>query len=109
MNNERIQQLLQFLQEDPNDPFTIYALAMEYLNHDQGQAIHYFEKLLTEHPGYLPTYYHAAALYAALGDRPKTEILYALGLQLAREQNNHKTFQELQRALQMFRDEAEEW
>ena len=109
MNNARIQQLLQFVQEEPNEPFNVYALAMEYLNHDQGQAVHYFEKLLTEHPGYLPTYYHAAALYTNLGDRPKVEMLYDLGLQLAREQGNEKTFQELRRAQQAFHDDEDEW
>lgn len=108
MNNERIQQLLQFVQEEPGEPFNVYALALEYLSDDQGQALHYFEKLLAEHPGYLPAYYHAAALYADIGDRPKTELLYDLGLQLAREQGNDKTFQELKRAQQAFRDEEDE-
>lgn len=107
MNNERIQQLLQFVQDEPNEPFNVYALAMEYLSNDQGQALHYMEKLLTEHPGYLPTYYHAAALYAEIGDRAKTELLYELGLQLAREQGNDKTFQELKRAQQAFRDDED--
>ncbi len=108
MNADRITHLLHFVEEQPHEPFNVYALAMEYLTDNPGQALHYFEKLLTEHPQYLPTYYHAAAVYAQLGDRPKAEMLYDIGLQLARQQNNQKTYDELNRALQQFRDEDEE-
>ncbi|GAA4469406.1 hypothetical protein GCM10023189_56380 [Nibrella saemangeumensis] len=107
MNNDRIQQLLRFVQEQPEDPFNVYALAMEYRGEDPGQALHYFEKLLTEHPGYLATYYHAAELYEEMGDRPKASMLYQRGLELARDQQNQKTFDELNRAYRRFLDEED--
>lgn len=107
MNQERIQQLLQFVQEEPNQPFNVYALAMEYIQDDPGQAQLYFEKLLLEHPQYLPTYYHVAQLYADQGNRQKATMYYDFGLQLAREQGNQKTFDELQRAYRAFQDEEE--
>jgi Tfp pilus assembly protein PilF len=107
MNHERIQQLLQFVQEEPSEPFNVYALAQEYLATNPGQAQHYFEKLLTEHPMYLPTYYHAAQLYADLGHRDRAAELYDFGLQLARQQGNEKTFEELKRAYRAFQDEEE--
>lgn len=65
MDNNRLELLLQFYEEDSQDPFNAYALAMEYLNKDTAKAKVYFDTLLDEHPSYLPTYYHAAALYAA--------------------------------------------
>ena len=43
MNNERLKQLLQFLQEDPNDPFNIYCLANEYKNFDAPKAMKYYQ------------------------------------------------------------------
>ena len=107
MNNERVQQLLQFVQDEPGEPFNVYALAMEYLAENPGQAQHYFEKLLVEHPQYLPTYYHVAQLYADLGDRGKAAMYYDFGLQLAHEQGNQKTFDELRRAYRMFQDDEE--
>jgi Tfp pilus assembly protein PilF len=107
MNNERIQQLLQFIQNEPDEPFNVYALAMEYLSTNPAQAQHYFEKLLNEHPQYLPTYYHAAQLYANIGDRTKASMYYDFGMQLARQQNNQKTFDELQRAYRTFQDDEE--
>ncbi|GAB3893343.1 tetratricopeptide repeat protein [Spirosoma agri] len=107
MNNERIQQLIRFVQEEPNEPFNIYALAMEFLGSKPDQARIYFDQLLAEHPDYLPTYYHAAALYADLDKRDKAAALYEKGINLARKQTNQKTLQELQRAQQAFDDDEE--
>lgn len=107
MNNDRIQQLIRFVQEEPNDPFNVYALAMEFINGQPKQARPYFDQLLTDHPDYLPTYYHAAALYANSGDRDRAAALYEKGITLARTQNNQKTLLELQRAKQAF--DEEDW
>ncbi|MBD2753612.1 tetratricopeptide repeat protein [Spirosoma validum] len=109
MNNERIQQLIRFVQEEPNEPFNVYALAMEFLNEQPEQARVYFDQLLTVHPDYLPTYYHAAALYADIEERGKAAELYEKGIALARLQNNQKTLLELQRAQQAFEDDEDEW
>ncbi|GAB4031496.1 tetratricopeptide repeat protein [Spirosoma jeollabukense] len=109
MNTERIQQLIQFVQEEPGEPFNVYALAMEYLNSQPEQARIYFDQLLTEYPDYLPTYYHAAALYAELDQRDRAADLYEKGIKLALAQNNQKTLLELQRAQQAFEDDEDEW
>ena len=109
MNNDRIQQLIRFVQEEPGEPFNVYALAMEYMNGNPEQARVYFDQLLTEYPDYLPTYYHAAALYAEKGERDKAAGLYEAGLALAKTQGNDKTYRELQRAKQAFDDDAEDW
>ncbi|GAB3780920.1 hypothetical protein GCM10028818_34010 [Spirosoma horti] len=109
MNNERIQQLIRFVEEEPNDPFNIYALAMEYMSSQPAQARLYFDQLLTNHPGYLPTYYHAAALYAELDERERAAELYEKGILLAKAQQNQKTLQELERAQQAFDDDDDDW
>lgn len=108
MNQDRIQQLLQFVQEEPGELFNVYALGMEYLAENPAQAQHYFERLLTDHPQYLPTYYHAAQLYADLGNRPKAAELYDFGLMLAKQQGDQKTFDELNRAYRNFKGDEEE-
>ena len=107
MNNDRIQQLITYIQEEPGDPFNVYALAMEFINGQPAQARPYFDQLLTDHPNYLPTYYHAAALYADLNERDRAAELYEKGIALARAQNNQKTLLELQRAKQAFEDDGE--
>ncbi|MCP1382308.1 tetratricopeptide repeat protein [Runella salmonicolor] len=105
MNNNRLAFLLQFFEEDSNDPFNAYALAMEYQQTDVTKAAEYFQLLLEQHPDYLPTYYHAAALFAELEQLDLAEQLYQKGMQLALSQQNTKTYQELQRAYRGFQDE----
>ncbi|WP_266366504.1 tetratricopeptide repeat protein [Tellurirhabdus rosea] len=105
MNNQRIQLLLSYIQEEPDEPFNVYALAMEYLDSQPAQAQHYFEMLLERFPHYLPTYYHAAALYAELENRPRAALLYEQGIALARSQQNQKAIDELSRAFRTFQED----
>ena len=89
MDTDRIQQLKKFLEEDPKDPFLLYALATEYNKINPQEALTFYQKLLNEHPEYVPTYYHAAALYAELGEAEKADATYQKGIEVA--QNNHDT------------------
>lgn len=102
MNQERVKKLLEFLKNEPNDPFTIYALATEYLGSDPSKSKIYFEQLLGDHPDYLATYYHAAQLYADLDLIDEAETTYLLGIDLAEKQHELKTLQELKNAYQNF-------
>ena|SRR6478752_3796694 len=102
-NNSRLAQLLSFYQEDPTDPFTIYALAMEYLKLDVNESRKYYELLLTEHRHYVGTYYHAAKLYIELGLPDKADEVYQKGLKIARQEGNMHAFSELQQAYNKFK------
>jgi Tfp pilus assembly protein PilF len=108
MEKTLLQNLLVFYEEDPNDPFNIYALALEYMKTDNGQAEKYFNKLLEEHPDYLATYYPAAAFFAGLDRIEKAELIYQKGIDLALLNNNTKTHQELLRAYRSFLDELDD-
>ena len=107
MNKERLTQLLTFLKEEPNDPFILYAIATEYSQDDPEKALGYFEKLLVEHENYVATYYHAARLYADLGERNKAEITFQKGIEMARSQNESLALRELQNAYNEFLYEDE--
>jgi Tfp pilus assembly protein PilF len=100
--NDRIQQLIQFLEEEPQDAFTHYALALEYLKVDVKKAKAEFENLLSKHPSYLPTYYPAAHLWVELGLPKEADKLFLKGIELAKNQDNNKTRMELQSAYEMF-------
>lgn len=100
MQEQRIVQLQQMLQENPQDPFLLYALALEYRKQDLEQANLYFSKLLQQHPAYLPTYYHAAALYTELGQPQEAKNTYEKGIALAQQQNDAHTLRELRNAYQ---------
>ncbi len=94
----RLEQLFEFLREDPSDPFNLYAIATEYMNIDISEARKYYEKLLTEHADYLPTYYHAAKLYEAVNAPERAAETYEKGMALAQKQGEHTALRELTNA-----------
>lgn len=99
MKNERLQQLLNYLTDDPGDPFLIYAVAMEYKPTDPDQAMEYLRKLLNDHPDYIPTYYHAAEiLVEKQGREDDIKAVFEKGITVAREAGDHKALQELKTA-----------
>ena len=98
MAETRLEQLIRFYEEDPGDPFAVYGLALEYQKSDVKQSERLFDRLLTDFPGYLPTYYHAAKLKASLGLNDNALNIYKQGIDLAKKLNEHKAFQELQSA-----------
>jgi tetratricopeptide (TPR) repeat protein len=108
MNGSLLSHLLSFYEEDPADPFNVYALAIEYVKSDPGKAGHFFDILLNDHPDYLPTYYHAGSFFAAQEQIEKAEGIYQKGLELARAQKNLKAQQELMRAYNSFLDELDD-
>src|SRR5690242_7303774 len=95
----RLEQLKKFLDEDPHDPFNLYALALELSKADSAQAIDLFEKLMAEPETYLPTYYHADKLYETSANTDRAIAVYKKGIEQAKVQQQFKTLRELQSAL----------
>lgn len=98
----RLERLLAFLKDEPDDPFLLYAIATEYNGSEPLKALAYYERLLAEHPDYVGTYYHAAALYADLDEIEKADQTYQKGLEVARQAKDHKAAAELQNAYTNF-------
>jgi tetratricopeptide (TPR) repeat protein len=93
----RLQQLLAFYEADPTDAFTIYALATEYRAAEPLRAWEFYEKLLTEHPDYVGTYYHAGKLLE--GKKDEAEQVYRKGLIVSRKAGQLHAASEIQQAL----------
>jgi tetratricopeptide (TPR) repeat protein len=102
---ERVKELLNYLEEEPNNPFNLYALALEYQNKDKEKASFYFNKLLAEHKDYLPTYYHAALLFADQEQLDLADKIFTEGIELAKNQNNSHAKKELENAYLNFQFE----
>jgi tetratricopeptide (TPR) repeat protein len=105
VNNSRIEILQQYLADEPNDPFNLYALAVEYLPSEPLKAKEYFEQLLAKHPDYLGTYYHAGKLFYSLGETAKGKKTLEEGIALAFAQQKTKALNELRSALNEILDE----
>jgi len=92
----RLDQLRQFAADDPTDPFNHYALALECLKSDVGEATSLLLGLLQSHPDYLPTYYQSATLLAATGKPREALQIAEQGIKLAQTKNDLKARRELQ-------------
>ncbi|HPM31658.1 MAG TPA: tetratricopeptide repeat protein [Chryseolinea sp.] len=101
----RLQQLQQFLSDDPNDPFNLYALAIEYQKSDIQKSKELFLKLITEHPKYIPTYYHYGKLLQEMEELKNAQTVFETGIVVAQELNELKALRELRAAVMELEDE----
>jgi tetratricopeptide (TPR) repeat protein len=108
MSEQRLQQLLAFLEEDPDDAFTIYAVATEYLKTDIDKAREYYELLLRKKPAYVPTYYHAAHLYLDLGMDEEAVATFEKGITVAQQQGDQLALRELRNAYDQYQFESDD-
>ncbi len=96
----RIEALLAFLSDDPDDPFTRFALATEYRKAGRlGEAIATFEELRDRDPSYVGTYFHLGKAYAASGRKDRAAATYRDGIVEAARQRDGHARSELQAAL----------
>lgn len=100
MQNNRLEQLKQFLLNEPNDSFLKYAIATEYIKLEQlDEALNYFTELVTTDEDYVGTYYHLGKLYEKLDRKADAESTYKKGLMIARKAGKMHAASELQQAL----------
>jgi tetratricopeptide (TPR) repeat protein len=97
MQINRLEKLLEFIKNEPDDPFLKYALATEYFRlNETDKALQYYEDLVAKHPSYTGTYYHLGKLYEVLGRRQDAIVTYKTGMKMTREQRDNHAFSELQ-------------
>lgn len=112
MEISRLDKLLEFFKSEPNDEFLKYALATEYLRlNEADKALFYYEDLITNHPGYIGTYYHLGKLYEALGRKDDAISTYLAGMNVTKEKRNNHAFSELQAVYReaIGDDDDEDW
>ncbi|MFQ5568802.1 MAG: tetratricopeptide repeat protein [Rhodothermales bacterium] len=100
MNPDRLTRLLEFYEQDPDDAFTQFAIAREYVKRSEPErALSFFETLVEGQPAYTGTYYHLGKLYEQLGRRDDAVATYRKGIEVSRERRQLKDLSELQDAL----------
>jgi Tfp pilus assembly protein PilF len=95
----RIEQLLQFLKENPKDNFVRHSLALEYikLGYDLKARI-LFEEILNDSPEYIGSYYHLAKLLERQNQIDLATEWYEKGMAAAKKANDMRSYNELQAA-----------
>src|SRR5947209_13247560 len=92
----RLQMLTEFLQQNPDDAFARYGLAMEYSKAGQtAQALAEFNKLLELHPDYTNGYFMAAQLLERSGRTPEARQMLEKGVEAARRTGNKHALSEM--------------
>ena len=96
----RLALLQDFLRDDPDDPFTRFAIAQEHAKAgDTASALAAYQALARDRPDYVGTYYHLGALLRTLGrDDDAAEVLRA-GVRAATAAGDAHARAELQGAL----------
>ncbi|MBI1807508.1 MAG: tetratricopeptide repeat protein [Ignavibacteria bacterium] len=84
MSTTRLDTLQQFLEQDPNDPFNHYAIALEYVSsHCYPEAIAKFQELMALDPNYVPAYHQLGLLFARLGKNDEALKTFERGIEIA--------------------------
>jgi Tfp pilus assembly protein PilF len=97
----RIEILKGFLEENANDSFSRYALALEYAKLGQNDAaVREFEAVRSNDPDYLATYFQLGQLYQKLGQAHEAEKTFRTGITVATKAGDDHTRSELEGALE---------
>ena len=95
----RIEKILEFLNQQPNDNFLRHALALEYIKIGEDiKARDLFVQILTETPDYIGSYYHLAKILEKLQERSAAIEWYEKGMAAAKLVKDDHAYRELQAA-----------
>src|SRR5262245_54600768 len=93
----RIEILKGFLNENANDSFSRYALALEYMKLGQNDdAVREFETVKKNDPEYVATYFQLGQLYQKLGQTHEAEKTFRTGITVAARAGDEHTKSELE-------------
>ena len=95
----RIEKILEFLVQQPQDNFLRHALALEYIKMGEDQqAKDLFLEILTQSPDYIGSYYHLAKTLEKLALRTEAIEWYEKGMAAAKLAKDDHAYRELQGA-----------
>ena len=97
---DRLSTLLSFLEMDPTDDFTRFAIAMEHANAGRDAEAHaWFLQILERNERYIGVYYHLGKTLERMGSPAEASAVYTRGIAVARSMNDHHAASELEGAL----------
>jgi Tfp pilus assembly protein PilF len=110
MKKNKIEELLDFLEAEPNDSFLKYALALEYVKQENyNTARSYLETILVVDPVYLAAYYQLGKILEKLEKNEDAAGIYKKGMEIALLKNNRHTYNELDQAYKLVTGTEEDY
>ncbi|GIV32941.1 MAG: hypothetical protein KatS3mg031_0476 [Chitinophagales bacterium] len=108
MARDILQELHNLLNQSPDDPFILFALAQEYGKRSQlDAALSYYLQLITAFPDYTGTYYHLGKIYERLGQYDNAIKTYQKGMDITQKKGDQHAYTELKAALSSITSEDE--
>jgi uncharacterized membrane-anchored protein len=96
----RLEQFKEFVEMDPTDTFSRYALAMEYMSAEQfGESVDHFLEVLKVDPTYSAAYFQAAIASRKGGDLARAKDLLTQGISAAEKKGDWHARDEMKAAL----------
>lgn len=106
--NDRIKMLQEYIQDDPSDTFSRYALALEFAKAGElSKAIELLKQLRLIDEDYLALYYQLGKLLQQIGLLEESVTVFKSGILIAQKQQNYHTEKELKGALLQLTDDNE--
>ena len=96
---QRIERIIEFLNQQPKDNFLRHALAMEYVKlGEERKAQDLLLAVLTDSPDYIGSYYHFAKSLERMGQKEQAIEWYEKGMAAAKQAKDNHAYNELQGA-----------
>jgi Tfp pilus assembly protein PilF len=103
----RLEQFKEFVEMDPTDTFSRYALAMEYLGASQfPEAVLHFREVIKLDPMYSAAYFQAAIASRQGGQLHQAKEFLHKGIEVAEKKGDWHTRDEMKAALGQIEDES---
>lgn len=97
---DRLDQLKQLLEQEPEDAFTRYALALEHISRKMiPQGIELLQETVQRDPSYVPAYHMLGQQFALEGRMDEAREIYQRGIDAARTTGDMHAASEMQTEL----------
>jgi len=106
MTPSRLDSLKLLLEENPNDSFTLYAIALEYDSLGEPEtAVTYLKEIIERDANYLPAYRQLGQILARLNRTEEAKPIYRKGIEIAETIGDAHAKQEMTEELDEIEDE----
>lgn len=105
----RLEQFKEFVEMDPSDTFSRYALAMEYMSVEKfNESLEHFAEVLKLDPSYSAAYFQAGIAARKSGDHTRAKDFLTQGIAAAEKKGDWHARDEMKAALAEWTEMEEE-